>query len=244
MGEGEGYDTSPPHYGIVARDSLPPYGPDGARGPEAFAAYLVRMFGTASAPDRCMCGVCVSTGAPPGLVEYLAETVAGEVWWPPVGKDAGTDPGAGVRFTLGLEVAAARAMRDHYIHALCTGRAPAGWHAQATDPEHPGHYMARMSDTGLAAAVCSVIWWEPMLESGLVHLYPVEVYAGLAAGFAYPVPIPGTLEWEAQAEDEARGGGLFSCEVLRNTADDLAGILEDGRPPWDVGETGPCEVTP
>jgi hypothetical protein len=244
VGEGVGFDTSPPHYGIVSRDALPPYGEDGPKGPEVFAGYLVRMFSTASAPERCMCGACIPTGTPPGLVEYISTEAVAPMEWPPAHPDAGSDPGRCIRHTIALEVAAARAMRAHYTHALLTGRAPAGWHAQATDPDYPGHYMARVSDTGLAVGMCSVLWWGPMLDSGLPHLYPVEVYAALAEGFSYPVPYPFSDEWHAQAEAEARGGGPFSCEVLRHTAEDLSDILEDGRPPWEAGRSGPCGVTP
>jgi hypothetical protein len=245
MGEGVGFDTSPPHYGMVSRDALPAYGQDGAKGPEMFAGYLVRMFATASAPERCLCGVCTSTGMPPGLVEYLAAEAVAPMDWPPFHPNAGRDPGGSIRFTLALEVAAARAMREHYIYVLHHGGAPAGWLAQATDPEYPGHYMARMSDTGLAVGMCSVMWCEPMLEAGLPHLYPVEMYAALAAGFSYPVPTPFSEDWHVQEEAEQTGMGPWpSCEILRNTAEDLAGLLDDGWPPWDGSNTGPCEVSP
>lgn len=243
VGEIEGFDTSPPHYGMVSREAQPAYAPTGARGPEVFTGYLVGMLSTGAAPEGCMCAACIPTGTPPGLVGYLSEEVATGIGWP---ADAGTsaDPGAVIRETIALEVAAARAMRLHYIHALDTGQAPAAWHAQALDPTYSGHYMARMSDTGLAAGVCSVLWWEPFLEGDIPHLYPVEMYAALSAGFSYPVPAPYSPEWTAQAEAEARGEGVFSCEVLRHTAEDLAGILEDGRPPWEGSDVGPCEVNP
>ena len=244
VGEGVGFDTSPPHYGLITREMLLPYGGKAPKGPELFAGHLLKMLATASAPDPCMCGVCIPTGTPPGLVEYLSSEVAAPADWPPSHPDAGRDPGGSIRHTLALEVASARALREHYIHSLHTERAPGGWLEQATDPEYPGHYMARMSDTGLAVGVCSVMWWGPMLTSGLVHLYPVEMYAALAEGFAYPVPFPFSDEWHAQAEAESLDGGQFSCEVLRHTAADLEDILANGRAPWDEGNTGPCEVSP
>lgn len=244
VGEGVGFDAAPPHYGMVSRDALPPYGDDGPKGPEVFAGHLVRMFATGMAPKRCMCGACITTGMPPGMTEYLSTEVAAPMEWAPGHTRAGLDPGASVRHVIALEVASARAMREHYIHALQSGRTPAGWEAQAMDPDYPGHYMARMSDTGLAAGMCAVLWWAPLLDEGLPHLYPVEVYAALAAGFSYPVPVPYSDEWHAQAEAEEGDKGAFSCEVLRHTAQDLSDILEDGRPPWEARNDGPCEVTP
>jgi hypothetical protein len=243
VGEGEGFDTSPPHYGIVPRGALPSYGHDGATAPEVFAGHLVRMFATGSAPDVCMCAACIPTGTPRGLVEYLAEEVAAEAEWP---SDAETapDPGRFVRFTVALEVAAARAMREHYIHALNGGLAPADWHAQAMDPTYPGHYIARMSDTGLAVGVCSVMWSPRGLCHGWPHLYPVELYAALCEGFSYPVPSPYSHEWHAQAAAEQRLDGGFSFDLLRNTAEDLAGILEDGRSPWEGITSRRPEVNP
>ena len=244
VGEGVGFDTSPPHYGLITREMLTPYGGKAPKGPELLAGHLLEMLATASAPERCMCGVCIPTGTPPGLVEYLSSEVAAPADWPPSHPDAGRDPGGSIRHTLALEVASARALREHYIHALHTERAPGGWLEQATDPEYPGHYMARMSDTGLAVGVCSVMWWGPLLTSGLVHLYPVEMYAALAEGFSYPVPAPFSDEWHAQAEAESFDGGQFSCEVLRHTAADLEDMLANGHPPWDEGNASPCEVSP
>ena len=238
VGEGEGFDTSPPHYGIVPRDALPPYGHDGATAPEVFAGYLVGMLATGTAPEGCLCGACIPTGAPPGLVRYLSDEVATGIGWV-AGAATSPDPARNIRFTVALEVAAARAMREHYIHALDTGQAPADWHAQAMDPTHPGHYMARMSDTGLAAGVCSVLWSE-----GLPHLYPVELYAALCEGFSYPVPSPYSHEWHAQAVAEQKLDGGFSFDLLRNTAEDLAGILEDGRRPWEGITSRRPEVNP
>ena len=245
VGEGVGFDTSPPHYGLITREMLTPYGGKAPRGPELLAGHLLDMLATASAPEGCgSCGVCIPTGTPPGLVEYLSSEVAAPADWPPSHPDAGRDPGGSIRHTLALEVASARALREHYIHALHTERAPGGWLEQATDPEYPGHYMARMSDTGLAVGVCSVMWWGPLLTSGLVHLYPVEMYAALAEGFSYPVPAPFSDEWHAQAEAESFDGGQFSCEVLRHTAADLEDMLASGHPPWDEGNASPCEVSP
>lgn len=234
MGEGVGFDTSPPHYGMVSRDLLPPYGDGGTilqthgedvpKGPEMFAGHLVRMFASGTAPEWCMCGACMSTGTPGGLLEYLStETIAGGLH----------DASDGGRFTIALEVASARALRAAYIHALRSGKAPAGWLAQAEDPDHPGHYLARMSDTGLAAGMCSLWWWEPFLEDGLTYLYPVEMFAALAQGFAYPVPMPGTSEWRRQATAEERLDGFPGVGLLNHTAEDLLEMLDAGIPPWD-----------
>lgn len=230
MGEGVGFDTSPPHYGIINREHLRPYGENGPTSPEVFGGLLVRMFAAGRAPDGCTCGACVETGIPPGLMEYACLEWLPGFPDPIMGRDY-----SHIRFSIALEIAAARAMRANYIHALRTGGFPAEWLEEATDPDYPGHYLARMSDTGLAAGICSVWWWEEMLEAGLPFLFPVEMLAALAQGFSYPVPSPGTPEWRRQAAAEERMDAFPNGALLNNTAADLAEIAADGIRPWDGG---------
>lgn len=232
IGEGVGFDTAPPHYGMVPRHELPPYGEDDAKGPEVLAGRLVGMLATGTDSSECMCAKCISTGMPPGLMQYLSCEVVPDALDAP-GHDTAADPFAGRRFTIALEVAAARAMREAYIHTLREGPAPKGWHRQALDPTYPGHYLARMSDTGLAAGVCALWWWEPLIAGGLVPMYPVEMFAALAEGFSYPIPEAGTAAWREQAEREESRGARFGG-LLHHTAADLAGVIADGICPWDV----------
>jgi hypothetical protein len=181
------------------------------------------------------------TGVPPGLSAYL-ESVAREGQLNRPDHSTAADPYAGMRYTVALEVAAARAMREAYIRALYDGPSPAEWLREAHNLNHDGHYLARMSDDGLATTMCALWWWRPNIdaqESGsdtaVGYLYPVELVAALAVGFAYPIPKAGSAEWERQAREEADLDGVFACELLNHTTADLAELLADGVPPWDAG---------
>jgi hypothetical protein len=58
---------------------------------------------------------------------------------------------------------------------------------------------------------------------------PIEVYAALAEGFAYPVPEADTPEWEKQRAHEERAGIPYLASATRHAAD--AAVV--GFPPWE-----------
>lgn len=238
-----GYDTEPPHYGIVPREAWGPYvaslvGPaldglptaDLMTPPEYHAGLLALMLAEGSTlGGRCPCSRCAPTGLPPELMSHITGAMLAPDTETRVSPAPWVSRMKGAWSALVLEVAVARAEREAYIHALSwRGKVPAGWASAALDPTHAGHAMARLSDTGIAAGVCSIAWDTEHLEDGLPYLLPLEVYAGLAQGFAHPVPACGTDEWREQAREDA---------VLATAEDSLAGWLEDGLPPWDGPRT-------
>ena len=135
---------------------------------------LHRILTTGELPVRCVCGECLTGGAPLPLIEYLRGQAfcGGEAW--------------AVAFTVTLEVAAARAMRSHYTATLAGINA----HAGCND------YLPAMTDEGLAVAVAV----ECIRGVGIL---PADLYPALAFGFAYPVPAVLSEDWHTQAEAEA-----------------------------------------
>lgn len=221
------YEATPPHYGIVPREAMPTHG--GKAPPEMLGQVLSHMLARGEDSPGRMCGCCVPTGIPGDLMGYLAE----EAFLGDIPPAVGTVYSS-LRHTVALEVASARVQRDLYIHALRSGMAPAGWCAEAENmAEVNGHYLARMSDTGLAVGVCSVLWYPEALEAGLPYLMPVEVLAGLAKGFAYPVPVPYSPEWQAQAASDEYMPGFPLCALLSHEADNMRDSLTNGVIPWE-----------
>lgn len=141
---------------------------------DSLAGILHRILTTGELPARCVCGECMTGGAPLPLIEYLREQAfCGDGVWAPA-------------FTVTLEVAAARAMRSHYTATLAGINAHAG----------AGDYLPAMTDEGLSVAVAV----ECLIGVGIL---PADLYAALASGFAYTVPAVLSEDWHTQAETEA-----------------------------------------